>query len=37
VGLVFGANLDLPLGLRFDGQVRVVSETGFLLSAGYLF
>ncbi len=37
VGLLFGLNFDPSPHVRLDGQVRVVSETGFLLSAGYLF
>jgi hypothetical protein len=36
-GLVFGTNYDLMDRIRFDAQFRVISETGFLLSAGYLF
>jgi len=37
IGLMFGSNFDLGEHIRFDGQIRVISEAGFLLSAGYLF
>jgi hypothetical protein len=37
VGMLFGANIDLVRRVRFDLQFRVVNETGFLASAGYLF
>jgi hypothetical protein len=37
VGLMLGSNYDLNEHVRFDAQVRFVSETGFFLSAGYLF
>lgn len=37
VGLLFGASFDPSPHFRFDGQFRVVSETGFLLSVAYIF
>jgi hypothetical protein len=37
VGLLMGTNFDPNPHLRLDFQLRVISETGFLLSAGYLF
>ncbi len=37
VGLLFGTNFDPTPHVRFDGQVRVVSETGFFFSVGYVF
>ncbi len=37
VGMVFGTNFDPTNRVRLDAQFRVVSETGFLLSAGYMF
>lgn len=37
VGAVFGTNFDPASNVRIDAQVRVVSETGFFLSAGYMF
>lgn len=37
VGLLFGTNFDPTPRVRLDGQVRVINETGFFLSAGYLF
>ncbi len=37
VGLLFGTNFDPTPHVRLDAQFRVVNETGFLLSAGYLF
>jgi len=37
VGLLFGANFDPSPHVRLDGQFRVISETGLLLSVGYLF
>lgn len=36
-GLVFGTNFDLQPSWRFDAQFRVIHETGFFVSAGYLF
>ncbi|MEA2625072.1 MAG: hypothetical protein QOD06_1117 [Candidatus Binatota bacterium] len=36
-GLVFGTNYDVTNRVRLDGQLRVISETGFLFSAGYMF
>ncbi len=37
VGLMFGTNFDPTPHIRVDGQFRVISETGFMLSVGYLF
>jgi hypothetical protein len=37
IGLLFGSNFDLGEHIRFDGQIRLISEAGFFLSAGYLF
>jgi len=37
VGLLFGTNFDPTRHVRLDAQVRLVSETGFFLSVGYLF
>ncbi len=37
IGLVFGTNFDASSRLRIDAQFRVVSETGFMVSAGYMF
>lgn len=37
VGLLFGTNVDPNRHLRLDGQFRVISETGFFFSVGYLF
>ncbi len=37
IGLLFGSNFDLGEHIRFDGQIRLISESGFFLSAGYLF
>ena len=37
VGIMFGSNFDIGEHIRFDTQVRLISETGFLLSAGFLF
>jgi len=37
VGLMFGSNYDLNDRVRFDAQVRFINETGFFLSAGYMF
>lgn len=37
VGLLFGTNWDPTPHLRLDAQVRVISETGFFVSFGYLF
>jgi hypothetical protein len=36
-GLLFGANYDIVPHVRFDAQFRVISETGFFVSGGYLF
>lgn len=37
VGMIFGTNFDPTNRVRLDAQFRVISETGFFLSAGYLF
>lgn len=37
VGLLFGSNFDMGEHIRFDAQIRLISESGFMLSAGYLF
>jgi hypothetical protein len=37
VGLLMGMNIDPNPHLRLDAQVRVVTETGFAFSIGYLF
>lgn len=37
VGLLFGTNFDPTNHVRLDAQFRVISETGFFLSAGYMF
>ncbi len=37
VGLLFGTNFDPTPHVRIDGQFRVVNETGFYFSVGYLF
>lgn len=37
VGLLFGTNYDPNPHLRLDAQFRVISETGFLFSVGYIF
>jgi len=37
IGLLFGSNFDVGDNIRFDGQIRLISEAGFLLSVGYLF
>lgn len=37
IGLVFGTNFDPSNHVRLDAQFRVVNETGFYFSAGYLF
>ncbi|MGH7822919.1 MAG: hypothetical protein ACREQ9_24435 [Candidatus Binatia bacterium] len=36
-GLLFGSNFDIAPSVRFDAQFRVISETGFFASAGYMF
>lgn len=36
-GLLFGTNFDIGSRLRLDGQFRVIHETGFAFSVGYLF
>jgi len=36
-GMVFGTNYDVTNRVRLDAQFRVISETGFLISAGYMF
>ncbi len=36
-GMVFGTNYDPSNRVRLDAQFRVVNETGFYFSAGYLF
>jgi hypothetical protein len=36
-GLLFGTNFDPSPHIRLDGQLRVATETGVLLSIGYLF
>jgi len=37
VGMLFGTNFDPTDQLRFNAQFRVISETGFFLSVGYIF
>lgn len=37
VGLLLGTNFDASSRFRLDAQIRLVSETGFFFSAGYLF
>lgn len=37
IGLLFGTNFDVGDRLRLDGQFRVIHETGFAFSVGYLF
>ena len=37
VGAVFGTNYDPTNRIRLDAQFRVVNETGFFFSAGYMF
>jgi hypothetical protein len=37
VGAVFGTNFDPTDRVRLDAQFRVVNETGFFVSAGYMF
>ncbi len=37
VGLLMGTNFDPNPHLRLDFQLRVISETGFFFSVGYLF
>jgi hypothetical protein len=37
VGMVFGTNFDPSDRVRLDAQFRVVNETGFYFSAGYMF
>jgi hypothetical protein len=37
VGAVFGTNFDPTDRVRLDAQFRVVNETGFFFSAGYMF
>ena len=37
VGILLGSNFDLGDNVRFDAQLRVISEDGFFLSAGYRF
>ncbi|HSD10023.1 MAG TPA: hypothetical protein VLF14_03510 [Candidatus Binatia bacterium] len=37
VGLLFGINFDPTDVVRLDAQFRVINETGFFLSAGYMF
>ncbi len=37
VGLAFGTNFDPNPHLRLDGQIRVISETGFSFSVAYIF
>ena len=36
-GIFFGTNFDIGSRIRLDGQVRLISETGFAFSVGYLF
>jgi hypothetical protein len=36
-GLLFGTNYDVTNRVRLDAQFRVISETGFFVSAGYMF
>ena len=37
VGILFGANFDLDKHWRLDAQVRLISEDGLFMSAGYMF
>lgn len=37
VGMLFGINFDPTNVVRLDAQVRVINETGFFFSGGYLF
>ena len=37
VGFLVGSNYDVSNRVRLDAQFRVLSEVGFLLSAGYMF
>ncbi len=37
LGLLFGSNFDIGEHLRFDAQIRLIAEYGFLLSGGFLF
>ena len=37
VGLLLGSNFDIGEQIRFDAQIRLISEDGFFLSAGYRF
>lgn len=37
VGLLLGSNFDIGKQVRFDAQIRLISESGFLLSAAYIF
>jgi hypothetical protein len=37
VGLLLGTNFDPTPHVRLDGQLRVINETGFFFSVGYLF
>jgi hypothetical protein len=34
---LFGTNFDPTDRVRLDAQFRVINETGFSLSAGYMF
>ena len=36
-GVFFGTNFDIGSRVRLDGQVRLINETGFAFSVGYLF
>jgi len=37
VGILLGSNFDIGEQIRFDAQIRLISESGFLLSAAYIF
>jgi len=37
VGILLGSNFDIGKQVRFDAQIRLISENGFLLSAAYIF
>ena len=37
VGILLGSNFDVGEQIRFDAQIRLISENGFFLSAGYRF
>jgi len=37
IGLLLGSNFDIGTSLRFDAQIRLIAESGFLLSGGVQF